>query len=158
MRKTIIIIATICFLIVLYSCKKDCNNKTTPILPFIEKYGDFTCGGNLYEYEYIKRHKTQIDSLTDCTFSPPMAFPLDETDMVYIMVGKLSYYSNDTFQTNLYKDTCAKKLTYELSMIQRDTIKVSFYPQGIARGMFCSIENIPADYEVEVKYKYVPLE
>ncbi|MCO5280147.1 MAG: hypothetical protein M9931_03700 [Chitinophagales bacterium] len=92
--------------------------------------------------------------LSYCTFSPPVAFPIDETDMVYIMVGKMAYHYRDTFYSKLFKDTCSKKLTYEVNMVQRDTVYNTF--PGVV-SMFCSIENIPADYQVEVKYKYVPL-
>ena len=157
-----IVYSTILLVLVSYftGCCKDkeeCANGTVSVTPFVEKYGSFTCGGNLYEYEYIKKTKSDIESLTDCTFSPPVAFPIDETDFIYIMYSKLSYFSNDTFQTTLYKDTCNKILVYDVSMIQRDSVKVSFYPQGVARSMFCSVDNIPSDYKVEIKYKYVPL-
>jgi len=148
--------------IILLSCRKskeECVDGKSSIQPFIEKVGSFTCGGNLYEYEYIKRNKSQIDSLTDCTFSPPVAFPIDESDMVYIMVGKEFTHYGDTFQTQLWKDTCNKKLVYEVNKIQRDTTRYCC-PYGVTAvtSMFCSVENIPADYQVEVKYKYVPLE
>ena len=83
-----------------------------------------------------------------------MAFPVDETDFAYIMFGKMSYFRYDTFQTALFKDTCAKKLVYQVDMIQRDTTHRQFVG---ALTMFCSVENIPADYQVEVKYTYVPL-
>lgn len=152
----------VCFILVVLiaigGCHEDkiCKNTSFSILPFIEKYYTFTCGGNLYEYEYIKRKKAEIDSLTDCTFSPPVAFPLDEANMVYIMVGKMSYYYKDTFQSIILKDTCNKTLVYDLQMIQRTTILES--NGGGVKSMFCSVENIPEDYEVEVKYKYVPLE
>ncbi|MBL7777585.1 MAG: hypothetical protein JNK66_04720 [Chitinophagales bacterium] len=139
------------------SCCKDkahCASAPYYVDPFIEKYYTFTCGGNLYEYEYIMRRKSQIDSITDCTFSPPVAFPIDETDFVYIMIGKMSYFYGDTFQASLSKDTCLKKLIYDVSMIQRDTAQLQF--PG-TRSMFCAVENIPPDYQVEVKYKYVPL-
>ena len=131
-----------------------CNSNNASINPFIEKYYVFTCGGNLYEYQYVMRKKSQIDSLTDCTFSPPVAFPVDETNFVYIMLGKMSYYRYDTFQTALFKDTCLKKLVYQVDMIQRDTTHWQF--PGVM-SMFCSVENIPADYQVEIKYKYVPI-
>lgn len=130
-----------------------CNPTSLNISPFIERYGNFTCGGNLYEYEYIKRKQSQIDSLFDCTFSPPVAFPVDETNMLYIMYGKMSYYRYDTFQTQLFKDTCSKKLVYQVDMIQRDTTHWQF--PGVM-SMFCEVENIPADYQIEIKYKYVP--
>ncbi len=132
-----------------------CNTSTYALSPSLERYGYFSCGGNLYEYEYIKRKKAQIDSLFDCTFSPPVPFPVDETDLVYIMFGKISYYRYDTFQTNLFKDTCSKKLTYQVDMIQRDTTHRQF-PGALS--IFCSVENIPADYQVEVNYKYVPIQ
>src|SRR5690606_19710758 len=95
----------LCFIITAFAiisgCKKDkvCKDTLFSIQPFIEKYYTFTCGGNLYEYEYVKRKKAEIDSLADCDFSSPIAFPLEENNMVYIMVGKMSYYYNDTFQT-----------------------------------------------------------
>ena len=135
--------------------ENECTGNTFAVQPFIEKYYDFTCGGNLYEYQYIFRKKEQIDSLSDCTFSPPVAFLVDETDFVYIMLGKMSYYYNDTFQTTLLKDTCAKKLTYGVNMIQRTSTLES--NGGGVKSMFCSVANIPADYQVEVNYKYVPL-
>jgi hypothetical protein len=141
--------------------KKDilCKSENIEIKPFLERYYVFTCGGNLYEYEYIMRRKSQIDSLTDCTFSPPVPFPIDETDFVYIMVGRTFEFYKDTFQTSIWKDTCAKKLIYEVNRIQRDTSRYCC-PYGITAvsSMFCSVENIPPDYQVEVKYKYVPIE
>jgi hypothetical protein len=141
------------------SCCKDktnntCNEGPFEVSPFLERFGYFTCGGNLYEYQYVMQRKSQIDSLFDCTFSPPVPFPVDETDFVYIMFGKMSYYRYDTFQTSLFKDTCSKKLTYQVDMIQRDTAHWQF--PGVM-SMFCEVENIPADYQVEVKYKYVPI-
>jgi hypothetical protein len=74
------------------------------------------------------------------------------------MVGKEFTHYSDTFQTRLLKDTCNKKLTYEISKIQRDTTKYCC-PYGITAvtSMFCSVENIPSDYKVEINYKYVPL-
>ena len=144
------------------SCRKnkeECVGDKFSIQPFVEKFGSFTCGGNLYEYEYIKRNRLQIDSLEDCTFSPPIAFPVDESDMVYIMVGKEFTHYGDTFQTQLWKDTCDKKLIYEVNKIQRDTTRYCC-PYGVTAvtSMFCSVSEIPSDYQVEIKYKYVPLE
>lgn len=77
--------------------------------------------------------------------------------MLYIIFGKLSYHLQDTFETKILKDNCSKKVIYEINMIQKDTTRVSFYPDGAIITNFCSVENIPADYQVEVKYKYVPL-
>ncbi|OJV27192.1 MAG: hypothetical protein BGO32_04805 [Bacteroidetes bacterium 37-13] len=141
-------------------CQKQNECKGTPyeISPFIERYGSIFCGVNDYEYTYIFRKRAQIDSISKCTFSPSPAFPIDESNMAYIMFGKLSYHYKDTLITNLVIDTCSKLLTYEVNMIQRDTT-VLCCPYGISvvRTIFCSVENIPADYQVEVKYKYVPL-
>ncbi len=74
------------------------------------------------------------------------------------MFGKLSYHHKDTLVTNLLLDSCSKLLTYEVNMIQRDTT-VLRCPYGISvvRSIFCSVEDILSDYQVEVKYKYVPL-
>ena len=138
-------------------CKDECVSNKILTKPFIEKYYIFTCGGNTYEYEYVYRRKSQIDSLTDCMFTSPVSFPIDESNFTYILVGRYGYYRNDTLHSVLYKDTCLKVLTYEISTIQRDTNRTSFYPQLVARSLFCAVENIPADYKVEVKYKYVPL-
>lgn len=150
------LVVLVLFAFILWGCcknKNECVEGSFRVQPFIEKYGDFWCTGN-NEYTYIFNHKYQIDSLSYCTFSPPVAFPIDETDMVYIMVGKMAYHYRDTFYSKLFKDTCSKKLTYEVNMVQRDTVYNTF--PGVV-SMFCSIENIPADYQVEVKYKYVPL-
>jgi hypothetical protein len=163
MRIVTIALSGICFLFLAGCCKDkngtSCKGDSFEIAPFLERYGYFTCGGNLYEYQYVMRKKAQIDSLSDCTFSPPVPFPVDETDFVYIMLGKTFEYYKDTFQTTLWKDTCNKKLIYEVNRIQRDTARYCC-PYGITAvsSMFCTVENIPADYEVEVKYKYVPIQ
>lgn len=138
-------------------CKeKACKEEQVETKPFVEKFAHFTCGGNLYEYQYVYRSKADIDTLSDCTFTPPVAFAVDEKDFVYIMYGKMSYYYADTFQTFLQKDDCNKRIIYNVDMIQRDTTLWS--NGGGVLSMFCSVENIPADYEVEVKYKYVPIQ
>jgi hypothetical protein len=159
MTKQIKLLAVFLCLLINGCCKHKSENTCIPnsfrVNPFIEKYAYFTCGGNLYEYQYIKRKQAQIDSLTDCTFSPPIAFPVDETDMVYIMYGKMSYYYRDSFQTQLLKDTCLKTLTYQVNLIQTHTDSLS--NGGGVLSTFCAVQNIPADYKVEVKYKYVPL-
>ena len=134
--------------------KKSCKGSAFQIHPFTERYAKFECQNN-NEYTYIFRNSKQIDSLQPtCSFAVPVAFPIDETDMVYIMFGKTAYHYRDTFQTNLLKDTCNKTLTYEVNMVQQDTAFNTF--PGVV-SMFCSVQNIPADYKVEVKYKYVPL-
>ena len=155
MKNVIYIVLSSVLLVVSGCCKdkNDCKSENFQIQPFIEKYGDFWCTGN-EEYTYILRKKSQIDSLANCSFSPPVAFPIDETDIAYIMVGKIAYHYRDTFQTKLLKDSCQRTLTYEVNMIQQDTVFNTF--PGVV-SMFCSVENIPADYQVEVKYKYVPL-
>jgi hypothetical protein len=159
MRKIIFFITIIA--IVVAGCrknKKECIGDKFQIQPFLERFGKFSCGNNDEEYTYIFSKKVQIDSLSpNCSYRQ-IAFPLEETDMRYIIMGKISYHIKDTFQTMIFKDTCLKTLTYEVNMIQRDTTKVSFYPLGATISMFCSVENVPSDYEVEVKYKYVPLE
>jgi hypothetical protein len=163
MRVLTALLALLCLLF--SSCKKDCDKNydckgvANEIAPFFERYGSVFCGTNDYEYTYILRTKEQIDSITQCTFSPSPAFPVDGSNMVYIMFGKFSYHHKDTLITDLSIDTCAKLLTYEVDMIQRDTT-VLCCPYGITvvRSIFCSVENIPADYEVEVKYKYVPIQ
>ncbi len=158
MRKNTIILLVLIPFVIAGCCKNKSENlciaNEFQVSPFIEKYGYFTCGGNLYEYQYIMRSEAQIDSLFDCNFSPSVPFPADETDFVYIMFGKMSYYRHDTFQTALLKDTCLKKLVYRVDMIQRDTTHRQF--PGVL-SMFCEVENVPADYQVEVKYQYVPL-
>lgn len=162
--RNIILVAAVALFFGISGCCKDkkdtlCNSSQVSAKPFLEKYYVFTCGGNLYEYQYIMRRKSQIDSLTDCTFSPPVAFPVDETNFVYIMVGKTFEFYKDTFQTSIWKDTCAKKLIYEVNRIQRDTTRYCCpYGATAVSSMFCSVENIPPDYQVEVKYKYVPIE
>ncbi|HRG88140.1 MAG TPA: hypothetical protein PLW44_03910 [Chitinophagales bacterium] len=158
MRTATIVFCSICVFLIGGCCKDKtgnaCNEAAFVVDPFLERYAYFTCGGNLYEYQYVMRRKAQIDSLSDCNFSPPVPFPVNETDFIYIMFGKMSYFRYDTFQTILFKDTCLKKVTYQVDMIQHDTTHRQF--PGVI-SMFCSVENIPADYEVEVKYKYVPL-
>jgi len=131
-----------------------CNSTPIQVQPFIEKSGIFFCGGNDYEYTYTARKKAGIDSLTACNFSPPVAFPVDETDMAYIMLGRMSYHYMDTLvAANITKDTCLKKLTYEVNMIQKDTALWS--NGGGILNIFCEVENIPADYTIDIKYKYV---
>ncbi len=161
MKRMTIIIGGICLLLVAGCCKHkndtSCIANDTSILPFTEKRSNFHCGSNNYDYTYIYRKKSEIDSLEPvCSFSPPVPFPVDETDFVYIMFGKMSYFYKDSFQTALYKDTCLKKLTYDISMIQTHTDSLT--NGGGVLSIFCSAENIPADYQVEVKYKYVPIQ
>ncbi|HRN95650.1 MAG TPA: hypothetical protein PL084_13080 [Chitinophagales bacterium] len=147
---------------ILTGCCKDknkntCKSESFSINPFVQRFGSFFCGGNDYEYTYIFRKKAEIDSLhSECSYYN-VAFSIDETNFAYIAVGRLSYHQKDTMLSNLYVDTCSRLLTYDVEMIQRDTTKVSFYPLGATMSIFCSVENIPADYQVEVKYKYVPL-
>ncbi|OJV25458.1 MAG: hypothetical protein BGO32_00090 [Bacteroidetes bacterium 37-13] len=143
-------------------CQKEkcsrCNSTSFKVTPFIERYAKFECNSN-DEYTYIFRRKAQIDSLEpNCYIINSIAFPLDETDMTYIIVGRLFEHYKDTFKTVLINDTCNKVLSYEVTGIQRDTIKYCC-PYGVnaVSSVFCSVENIPADYQVEVKYKYVPL-
>ncbi|HWB64747.1 MAG TPA: hypothetical protein VG603_14625 [Chitinophagales bacterium] len=148
-------------IILIAGCKHktdtSCIPNTFSVNPFVERKSDFHCGSNNYDYTYIFRKKSEIDSLEPiCSFSPPVPFPVDETDFVYIMFGKMSYFYKDSFQTILYKDTCLKKLTYDISMIQTHLDSLS--NGGGVLSLFCSVENIPADYQVEVKYKYVPLQ
>jgi hypothetical protein len=135
--------------------KKSCKGGEFQIHPFIERYAKFECQNN-NEYTYIFRNSKQIDSLQPtCSFAVPVAFPIDETNMIYFIIGKGSYHRRDTFNTSVVKDTCFKTLTYQVDMIQRDTATWEF-PGGV-QSMFCAVQNIPADYKVEVKYKYVPL-
>jgi len=145
-------------------CCKDkagnlCNADAFEVQPFVQTTTKYRCNGN-DEYTYILRSKEQVDSLEPNCFSiGPLAFPIDETNMAYIIIGRLSYHNKDTFlMSSLLKDTCAKRVTYEINMMQRDTT-VNCCPYGIGAIMnvFCSVENIPVDYEVEIKYKYVPL-
>jgi len=155
--RTILIAITIT--IAFASCCKEkngniCSSNQFQVMPFVERYGNFSCGGNLYEYQYVLRRESEIDSLSDCFIAPPIPFPIDETDFVYIMIGKMAYHYRDTFETLLLKDTCNKKLVYQVDMIQQDTALNTF--PGVV-SMFCSAENIPSGYQVEVKYKYVPL-
>lgn len=161
MKKKTILFTFIATLFVASCCKKkpdvECIGGEQKIQPFIERFSDFWCLGN-NEYTYILRTKDEIDSLADCNFSPPVPFPVDEESFVYLMVGRMSYHYRDTFQTSLLKDTCNKRLIYDVKMIQTDTAyNCCPYGTGGVLSMFCSVENIPADYEVEVKYTYVPL-
>lgn len=148
------------FLVLATGCCKDkneevCNPTPLVVQPFIEKRHVFQCN-NSDEFTYIFRKKEQIDSLDPtCFFIGSVAFPVDETNMVYILLGRTSYHYRDTISvTELFKDTCNKKMTYDVSMFQTDTTANTFPGR---RTIFCSVENIPADYQVEVKYKYVPL-
>jgi len=145
--------------IFLAGCCKDkdgeCLDNAFSVKPFTERFYVFRCNNNDVEYSYVLRSREQIDSLQPvCFFTAPVAFPIDEIDMLYIALGKMSYHYSDTFKTNIIKDTCNKLVTYDVQMIQRDTTLFQF--PGII-SMYCAVENIPADYRVEVKYKYVPL-
>ena len=144
-------------LLLLNACcknKMECVNGIINVSPFVERYSKFECQNNM-EYTFIFSNKSQIDSLfPTCSFNSPIAFPIDESNMKYFLVGRLSYHQKDTFQTVLLKDTCNKSITYQVDMIQRNTSLWQF--PGVI-SMFCAVENIPADYKVEVKYKYVPL-
>jgi hypothetical protein len=144
-------------IIMLYACRKKedaCKSVNVKINPFLERYSNFECQNN-NEYTYIFSSKSQIDSLSPTCSYRQIAFPIDETDMRYIIVGRISYHFKDTIQTIIMKDSCLKILTYEVNMVQRDTSLWQF--PGVM-SMFCSVTNIPPDYQVEVKYKYVPLE
>jgi hypothetical protein len=140
--------------------KKDlCVGNSVSVNPFVERFYIFWCNNNDAEYTYTFTKSEQIDSLQpDCFFTAPIAFPIDESSMRYFILGRISYHVKDTFQTTLLKDSCSKKLVYEVNMIQRDTAYYFADQRGGVLSMFCSVENIPPDYQVEVKYKYVPLE
>ena len=160
MRVVIFLISI--FLITLSSCCKEknlCKSKTNKIRPFSERfYYIFRCNNNNSEFTHIFNNSRQIEDLKPtCFFTTPIAFPIEETNMRYFLVGKLSYHQKDTFQTILLKDTCLKTIVYDVSMIQRDT--AYYFPdrRGGILDIYCSVENIPSDYTVEIKYKYVPL-
>lgn len=147
-------------LILIGGCCKEkdtCKENKIMLNAFAERYYYFKCNNN-DEYTFLFTKSSQIDSLQPtCFFLQPSAFPIDENGMRYILVGRLSYHNRDTFQTALSKDTCLKTVTYEVNMVQRD--KAYSFPDSIGaiQSMYCAVENIPADYKVEVKYKYVPL-
>lgn len=159
MKSSSIIIFSMLSMNLLSSCCKhktsDCYNSQIPTTPFYEYFQKFYCNNNV-EYEYVFRKKEQIDSLLPECFiaSGNTSFPVDQNNMIIFAIGKLSQYHRDTFQTNFFKDTCGKKLTFNINMIQRDTIP--WQAPGAVVSMFSIVENIPADYQVEVKYKYVP--
>lgn len=159
MRKSLILCTALLLILNIGGCKdkdKTCKSGAFTVQPFLEKRHVFQCN-NSEEFTYIFRKKEQIDSLNPTCFTTgSVAYPTDETNIVYILVGRASLHYRDTISvTQLQKDTCNKKLTYEVDMIQRDTTHWQF--PGVM-SMFCSVENIPADYEVEVKYKYVPIQ
>ena len=140
------------------SCKKDkvsCDNTQVQIQPFVETTTNYQCNGN-NEYTYILRRQGQVDSLQpNCFATGPLAFPINDIDMVYIIVGRMSYYHNNILQTSLFRNSCAKKLIYNINMIQKtDTLESN---GGGILSVFCEVDSIPADYDVEVNYKYVPL-
>ena len=152
-------IAAIVFIFISSCCKdkKICKQGNLMIKPFKELFYNFNCN-NSNEYTYIYTNSKQIDSLKPtCFFTSPTFFPIDETNMRYFIVGRLSYHEKDTFQTVMLNDSCLKYLICEVNMIQRDT--AYYFPDrsGGVLSMFCAVQNIPADYKVEVKYKYVPL-
>ncbi len=143
----------------LYSCCKHkheetpCIGGSIKIMPFKEKFAGYWCNDN-EEFTYIFRRKIQIDSLEpNCSFIGTAVFPVDDIAMAYILLGRSTHYINDSFSTELYKDTCLKKLFYNVNFIQTDTVYHS--STGIV-PIYCFVENIPADYQVEIKYKYVP--
>jgi len=134
--------------------KHECNGIAFQIKPFVEKYGEFSCGSNDYEYTYIFNSSKQIDSLYPICKLRNVAFPIDETNMKYFIIGRTAYHYRDTFTTSISKDTCLKTITYGVNMIQQNTA-LNTYPGTIS--IFTALENIPADYNVSVNYKYVPL-
>jgi len=135
--------------------KHNCKNEPLNIKPFSEKLYIYWCNNGDGEHSYVFNNSSQIDSLKPtCFFTAPVAFTIPEKNMKYFIIGKVSYHKRDTFYTSLEKDTCSKILTYKVDKIQRDTTKWEF--PGV-QSVFCSVENIPSDYQVEVKYKYVPL-
>lgn len=137
--------------------KQSCKGEVFQVNPFVERYSKFECQNN-NEYTYIFKSSSEIENLKPtCFFTSPIAFPINETNMRYFLVGRLSYHQKDTFQTLLLKDTCSKTLVYDVNMIQRDT--AYYFPdrRGGILDIYCAVEDVPADYKVEVKYKYVPL-
>ncbi|HRG88139.1 MAG TPA: hypothetical protein PLW44_03905 [Chitinophagales bacterium] len=155
MKKTVVIL--ICLFVIAGCCKdkgEDCVKGSEELTAFAEIFGGFYCNGNT-EYQYILRKKDEFTSLQpNCFFPGGMFFPINEDSVVYIAIGKMSTHRKDTFETTIVKDICNKKLVYNVSMIQNDTT-LSNFPGPL--HMFCIVENIPADYQVEIKYKYVPL-
>lgn len=153
-----IAIMLICLFVLAGCCKdkgKECVNGSVELAPFAEIFGGFYCNGNT-EYQYVFRKKDEFSALLpNCFFPGGMFFPINEDSVVYIAIGKMSVYYKDTFETTIVKDSCGKRMIYNLAMIQRDTTLES--NGGAVKSIFCTVENIPSDYEVEVKYKYVPL-
>lgn len=136
--------------------KSDCKSGNLTLKPFLERIETFDCNNGESDYTYIFSNSKQIDSLQPtCFFTAPVVFPLDESNMRYLLVGRFSAHYKDTLESTLYKDTCSKILTYDVRMIQRDTALWS--NGGGIQHIFCSVQNIPPDYKVEVKYKYVQL-
>lgn len=148
------------FITSIVGCCKDkdmCKDTSFEVQPFFQTTTKYQCNGN-DEYTYIFRDKQQVDSLSpNCFAVGPIPYQVDDNEFVYIIIGRMSYHYNDTIgYTRLTKDSCSKKLTYEVEMIQKDTALWS--NGGGILPVYCSVENIPADYEVEVKYKYVPIQ
>jgi hypothetical protein len=154
------IMLVISLAIFVFGCRKDkdeCKPNIFQVFPFQEKIEVFDCNNDETDYTYVFTKRDQIDSLNPiCFFTAPIAFPTDEYGMRYILLGRFSSYFRDTLTSTLYKDTCNKVLYYDVKMIQRDTALWS--NGGGLQHIFCSVSEIPADYQVEVKYKYVPLE
>lgn len=160
MKNIINYVGVIMLLFVAGCCKDknppspECTSTSVEISPFAEKIVGFWCNNNV-EYEYVFRDRYLIDTLQpNCFFTGSTAFPIDNTTSVYILLGKPTHYNNDSFSTKLFIDTCLKKLTYDVNLIQTDT---TYYAQLSIAPIYCFAENIPADYQVEVRYKYVPL-
>lgn len=161
MRKYLMFLGLTSALLFVSGCckeKNSCKSVVFQTTPFVERANKYRCNNGASEFTHIFSNSQQIEDLKPtCFFTAPIAFPIDETNMRYFLVGRLSYHQKDTFQTVLLKDTCLKTLVYDVSMIQRDT--AYYFPdrKGGILSMFCAVENIPSDYKVEVKYKYVPL-
>lgn len=138
----------------LLSCKKDCKSSDIETSPFVQRL--YYCNDGI-EHTYILRRQEDVESLEpNCYFPNSSIFPLDDTDMVYIIFGKMSYFHKDSFTTKLVRNTCQKTLTYEVKMIQRTKTELGEF--AWPKYIFCSVDSTPEDYDVIIDYEYVPLE
>ncbi len=161
MKNKINLLAVAILFLVTGCCKHKkedvCNPTSISVTPFVQKIEVFDCNNGETDYTFVFAKSSQIDSLhPTCYFTAPIAFPTDETNMRYFLLGRFSSHFHDTIISTLYIDSCARVLYYDVKMIQRDTALWS--NGGGLQHIFCSVENIPADYQVEVKYKYVPIQ
>lgn len=134
--------------------KTDCSQQATAMQLYSQKTFVFDCNGNM-PYQYVFTSIAQVNDLQpNCYLGGPVATPLHEDHVRYLIIGDTLRYKSDTVTGTVYKNDCAKTVTYDVRFIQRsDTLNDV---PGIG-SLFTIVEDVPEDYVVLFRKEYVLL-